>query len=1134
MACVVNIPLFVCFVSVSISRLGVPSREIAVGTCYEESSDEWLDSESNSSGNDPLYIPTPECQVEERVRVSPVDLPRKVGFIDLLQLQRFIDAINASRGCRTPMCTGALVPVYVKSVGLGGALSISFSCDGCGLKHILFESSARYELENTSEIGVCVQVAFIVAGSTHATYAKTLKHALGISAVYGDTFYKTIKRMHPIVKAMLDEVCEIAKQEMKDKRDDELGSWKRAVTTADATWQTRGWHSKNASFSMRNYLNGALLYYQHLCQKGRGGSSEELYKGTSKSAEGYAARVTCKRAKEEGMQIAVHWQDADSSSAKAVTEVFPDAEIMLCGGHAGRAHKKILESWQKRERFPQYNMINKYGDDFPAVRELICKCRGNHSANCGCLSTTFISKAHINFMSILMKAQSQDEFVSRITALAKHARDVHEWEGGNCDFHPLRVCTCGGCSNKEKLTCEGKPFETRLKLRCAFHALAYEIECNERAAQVQKLVHPILKHGHTNAVEASHNVLIRFRSKDISLEKLHYELSTILGLLQSNLTYMHAKFGTSYHWIPELFRRMKLPVFDGVLEALQKHSVQRKKALDKAKTAPKKRRRIALKKKRVIERMERKKWTKKHGRDTYGGDTECEVEHEVAKHSSGKRKRKAKKGSTHIQQKCPACGSSAHRQSSHNDCPKKSSVISVPEQGYVSADELSSPAVSTAATSDCSDDEQLYEDSVVNDSVCTCGADSIAHKGSCPMSSRTRFAGCRLFPTTSEVPSVLASADTDVREPLVSSSKPPPSKKRKIQMNVGDYVCVHCQSVADVHVPCRIVECMNSRFRLYCTKGILNTSYSGSELIPFCSSTPIPLDNWRKAPSISLLCVSSDPAVAEQCNCSIPVCSENVLISSSSEDENMVHDLWVDNCVYSLSHKDRELVITPTGWLTDKIITAAQMLILQHFPSMAGLQPPALQKVLAFEVHSGGFVQIINVANNHWCLVSTVGCSSGVVNVYDSLHTPLSDETTYLIASMISTTTTELRIVTMDVEKQTNSSDCGVLAIAYAFDICSGLNPCSVRYNQKNVRQHLVMCLEKCQFARFPLVGERRSRSGKAKTVELHCSCRMPEREGDKMAECESCQVWYHHHCIDIPCEVFGDTDMHWVCKACI
>ena len=105
---------------------------------------------------------------------------------------------------------------------------------------------------------------------------------------------------------------------MKEKSYDELGSWKRAVTVADGTWQTRGWHSKNAMFTIRNYLNDALLYYHHIRQKGRDKViEEELYKGTSKFAEDYAACITFQKAKEEVMQVAVHFQDADSSSAKA-------------------------------------------------------------------------------------------------------------------------------------------------------------------------------------------------------------------------------------------------------------------------------------------------------------------------------------------------------------------------------------------------------------------------------------------------------------------------------------------------------------------------------------------------------------------------------------------------------------------------------------------------------------------------------------------------------------------------------------------------------------------------------------------------------------------------------------------------
>ena len=172
------------------------------------------------------------------------------------------------------------------------------------------------------------------------------------------------------------------------------------------------------------------------------------------------------------------------------------------------------------------------------------------------------------------------------------------------------------------------PYQTKIKLSCPFHALAYEIECKQRALQADKLVHPILKRGHSNAVEASHNLLIRLRSKYIFLERLHYHLSTNLGLLQANLTYMHAKFGTSYHWIPELYRRLKLPVFDGVQEALEKHSVQRKRKLDRKKMTPVKKRRIALKVQRTLEARERIKWSKKHGHDTYGCDSDSDSENE--------------------------------------------------------------------------------------------------------------------------------------------------------------------------------------------------------------------------------------------------------------------------------------------------------------------------------------------------------------------------------------------------------------------------------------------------------------------------------------------------------------------------
>ncbi len=248
-----------------------------------------------------------------------------------------------------------------------------------------------------------------------------------------------------------------------------------------------------------------------------------------------------------------------------------------------RAKDKVLTQAQ----------IEKYKDTFPKVcneEYQKCKCK-NHSSGCGCLSDTFIAKAHTNFTSILIAAQSQEEYVKHVKALPRHAVDDHS----QCDYHPLVTCSCGACKNKEPIECTGKAYKTRFRLDCKFHALLYEIECHERAKQTEELIHPVLKRGHSNALEASHNVFIRFRSKDVFLQNTHYELSTNLALLQSNLTYMHAKFGTRYHWIPEVYRRMGLPVFDGVQEALERHSLQRKRKLERAQTTPVKRRRIELK-----------------------------------------------------------------------------------------------------------------------------------------------------------------------------------------------------------------------------------------------------------------------------------------------------------------------------------------------------------------------------------------------------------------------------------------------------------------------------------------------------------------------------------------------------------
>ena len=682
---------------------------------------------------DSLYVPTPQRILAKNIK--PITVPKKNFVGSLPELDKFVQMINNFRNCVTPCCKGQLVPVSFHTKGLGGAVKIHYACDGCGISPPCFESSLKSESLNTTEIGAAIQVAFIISGCMHATYYKALKLSLGLDAIHINTFYLTIMRMHPIVQQIVDEMCEEAKEDMKAIDEHTLGSWKQAVMSADAAWLTRGHHSKNGTFSVRNYYNGALLYYKHLCQRGRDSIVQgDLDKGTSKSMEGFAAQVVMNQAREEGMKIAVHWQDSDSSSAKPIAECFPECKIMICGGHAGKAHLKVLQKYSKVKTAPA-GFIKLHKSKFPQITKASCHC-DKHSEGCGCLTDGFIMRARNNFSYILTTSKSAEEFAKRLRVLPRHVRDEHEWEevqteGSEptrecCDFHALKVCSCGNCADKERFECVGKDYTTWCRLTCPFHSLIYEIECDFRASMADSLVHPVLKRGHSNWLEASHNVLTKFRPKDISLERLHYETSTNLGLLQSNMTYMYKKRGPRYHWIPDLYKRLNLPVYEGIQEALTTSNIKRRQQLGRAKQEKAKKRRVQLLKLRTREAAKRREWSKKHGGDTYG---ETDVTDSKAPEK--------KKGSVKQLKKSCKCGSTTHSWSSHKDCHWRSSnALNIENEGDAIEpvkDKDSRMLSDDELTFSDSSFEEVYEDSDEPEPECTCGAEGRGHKRDCPL-----------------------------------------------------------------------------------------------------------------------------------------------------------------------------------------------------------------------------------------------------------------------------------------------------------------------------------------------------------------------------------------------------------------
>ena len=89
----------------------------------------------------------------------------------------------------------------------------------------------------------------------------------------------------------------------------------------------------------------------------RGGDDvveDELYKGTAKSAEGYAVDEAFGMAKDDGMHVEVQWQDADSSSAASFRKHYADttkSHIMLCAGHVVRSHTNKLAALSQKKSF---------------------------------------------------------------------------------------------------------------------------------------------------------------------------------------------------------------------------------------------------------------------------------------------------------------------------------------------------------------------------------------------------------------------------------------------------------------------------------------------------------------------------------------------------------------------------------------------------------------------------------------------------------------------------------------------------------------------------------------------------------------------------------------------------------------
>ncbi|XP_035688740.1 uncharacterized protein LOC118424302 [Branchiostoma floridae] len=673
-----------------------------------------------------------------------------------------IDQVNDQRRCQTEGCTGVLMPCDVDRAGRGGLMRAEFRCTGiCRNAAVAFDASPFTQLQRKNVLGRVVALSFILNGHTYEKYSQVLGLGLGIPVFCDKTYYQILKDAYPKIHAILDKQMTDAREEMKEMDQSEIGSWSRAVTSGDGVYHTRGHHSKNMTVLLVNYQKNSLISAVHLCMRGEDETTShiELYKGTAKSAEGYGFELIWEELSNEGLKVEVHWQDADSTSARSFRMYYPEADgskLMYCGGHVGRAHGKQLEKLAAMKIFSAgfQSKHSKYKLD-----GLKCHCK-KHSPTCGCLTPKCIKQMRINhFASLVQSGADPEVYARRMTALGNyHARDVHTWKEGRCDFHGDKRCTCGHC-NQPNVTCEGEPYAVRHPLTCPMHTMAYRIECEERASRSKDVIHPEMGRGHSNYPEARNNVLIRYRSKSISLNRLGYCTWTDIGLLQGNMTWCFNKYGPDYHWIREVYQDLGLPVPEGVLERARKRNEERMKRLAAIKTEEAKDRRIALKVARAQDQEERKRWNKRRPiRHSYGeeeggvedcdsGDSSADEDNEATNilgTTAMPSQEKKRLTVVSVSRKKCVCGGDDHMRRSNKKCP----LYQEPPKQMEARDDSEEDDVSDDSDHVTSEEESEEEDlprtppakkrrnqDAVSRKKCVCGGDDHMRRSSkkCPL-----------------------------------------------------------------------------------------------------------------------------------------------------------------------------------------------------------------------------------------------------------------------------------------------------------------------------------------------------------------------------------------------------------------
>ena len=146
-------------------------------------------------------------------------------------------------------------------------MKFNFKCCGCWSTEVDYKSSELSLNSRRQIVSLALSLAFFISGHGYAGYRKTLGQGLGLVITSEKPLLEVIDIALPHIKAILDEMCDDAKHQMKQLSSDQIGSLSRAVTCCDGCWLIWGHFSQNCRFIIETILQ-VPFFIMGTCQCG--------------------------------------------------------------------------------------------------------------------------------------------------------------------------------------------------------------------------------------------------------------------------------------------------------------------------------------------------------------------------------------------------------------------------------------------------------------------------------------------------------------------------------------------------------------------------------------------------------------------------------------------------------------------------------------------------------------------------------------------------------------------------------------------------------------------------------------------------------------------------------------------------